>query len=158
MRTGKRDQGRPQILVVDDSPNELKALVIGLKLEGFDVVGVADGNSALNKLNQNDYAIVLIDLMMPQMNGLQLAREIRKAHPGVKTMLMSAYTLSPVQLAKVDVGVIGFVPKPYSFSELVRFIQDKIDWRADVNKTVEALPATDDALHTPMDLASILAV
>ena len=113
MITSLPNEKKPKLLIVDDDPNEMNSLAIGLRLEGFDAVGVNTGTEALALMEQTDYAAVLIDLMMPEMNGLQLARRIRSDHPDTITIMMSAYHLSPVQLAKADTGVVGFVPKPF---------------------------------------------
>jgi len=64
--------------------------------------------------------------MLSDMNGLKLARNLRYSFPNVKTILMSDYLLSPVQLAKADTGVVGFVPKPCRLEELARFIHIKL--------------------------------
>ncbi len=119
-------EDKPRILVVDDDPNQLRALVIGLNLEGFEAVGVTDGGSALEMLAQDNFRVALFDLMMPSPNGLQLARQIRSTHPRVITILMSAYQLSATQLNKADVGVVGFIPKPSRFEDIVAFIHDKL--------------------------------
>lgn len=118
--------GKPQVLIVDDNPGEVRALRIGLDYEGFETTGVTKGADALTKLDEHTYSVVLIDMMMPGMNGLELARAVRAAHPRLPTILMSAYHLSPVQLARADTGAVGFVPKPFDFEELVRFIRRKI--------------------------------
>ena len=123
--------GKPRVLVVDDNPGEVKALRIGLDLEGFSVTGVTGGKEALSQLADEHYSLVLIDMMMPGMNGLELARAVRSAHPATPTILMSAYHLSPVQLARADTGAVGFVPKPFDFEELVRFIRRKIGLSAE---------------------------
>jgi CheY-like chemotaxis protein len=127
--------GKPRVLVVDDNPGEVKALRIGLDLEGFLVTGVTAGRDALTQLGEHPYALVLIDMMMPEMNGLELARAVRDAHPTIPTILMSAYHLSPVQLARADTGAVGFVPKPFDFEELVRFIRRKIGLGAERETT-----------------------
>jgi DNA-binding NtrC family response regulator len=151
----KKKQTR--VLVVDDDPNEMKSLVIGLKLEGFNALGTASGADALEALDRQSYSVVLIDLMMPKMNGLQLARAVKSAHPNTIMLLMSAYHLSPVQLARADTGVVGFVPKPYSFEELVRFIHLKL-YPDDVESNSHSIPpsvTTDNGLHNPIDVSSI---
>jgi len=140
-----------RILVVDDDPNEMKSLVIGLRLEGFDSAGAASGPAALNLLGKTRFDAVLLDLMMPEMNGLQLAREIRARFSSIVTILMSAYHLSPIQLARADAGVVGFVPKPFSFEELVRFIGQKLDPKG--GKDRPAVPrAKENGLHNPVDV------
>lgn len=149
-RSGKRYR----ILVVDDEPNEMRSLVIGLKLEGFDADGASNGHIALEMLNEKEYSVVIIDLMMPEMNGLQLARAVRRAHPEITTIMMSAYHLSPVQLAKADTGVVGFVPKPFSFDELVRFILRKVDPQTPV-KVGSFSPGGNRELNAPIDIAGV---
>lgn len=143
-----------KILVVDDDINEMRSLVIGLKLEGFEAEGATSGQDALVKLEDGCYVAVIIDLMMPEMNGLQLARAIRATFPSITTMLMSAYHLSPVQLARADTGVVGFIPKPFCFEELVRFIHTKID--PDAAGEMISSGDTDRGLHTPIDVSAVV--
>jgi CheY-like chemotaxis protein len=126
-----RANGKPAILVVDDNPGEVQTLRIGFDLEGFEVAGVTTGEEALARLTAGSYSVVLIDMMMPGMNGLELARAVRESHPRTPTILMSAYHLSPIQLSRADTGAVGFVPKPFDFDELVTFIRRKIGVYAD---------------------------
>ena len=143
------------ILVVDDDPNEMRSLVIGLRLEGFDAVGAPGGTEAMTMLRDGNYCAVLIDLMMPEINGLQLARTIRASYPLMTTILMSAYHLSPIQLARADTGVVGFVPKPFCFDELVRFIQSKIDPDGP-RKASHGSPLPGAGLNMPIDVQGVV--
>ncbi|MCP4197310.1 MAG: response regulator [Proteobacteria bacterium] len=152
-----KQKRQTRVLVVDDDPNEMKSLVIGLKLEGFNAIGTSSGADALDALDRQAYSVVLIDLMMPKMNGLQLARTVKSAHPNTIALLMSAYHLSPVQLARANTGVVGFVPKPYCFEELVRFIHLKL-YPNDIETNMTSVPpsvTTDNGLHYPFDVSSI---
>lgn len=144
----------PRILVVDDDTNEMRSLVIGLRLEGFDAVGAGSGDQALRMIEEGNYALVIVDLMMPEMNGLQLARAIRLSFPHVATMLMSAYHLSPAQLSRADTGVIGFVPKPFSFEDLVRFIRAKVGPHVNAQTALAhaLVPRSHDQLHVPVEV------
>ena len=117
---------KTQILVVNDNATELASLAGGLEAQGFQVQGTTDPYLALNILAHSHFDVVLIDLMIPNLNGLQLARKIRDKFPKINTMLMSDYLLSPVQLAKADTGAVGFVPKPCNFKEIARFINGKV--------------------------------
>ena len=117
---------RPVILIVDADAAELKTLRIGFELEGFEVLEAPTVARMNEVLAGNRCHAALVDLMMPESNGLQLARFLRANHPGVATVLMSAYHLSPVQLSRADTGAVGFVPKPFRFETLVQFIRDKI--------------------------------
>lgn len=150
------DQPKPtahSVLIVDDDPNELKALLIGLRLEGFAASGAPSGAAALEALAARRYDVAIIDLMIPDTNGLQLSRAIRDAHPEVTTILMSAYHLSLAQLVRADTGAVGFVPKPFRFDDLVQFVHAKIAQRAE---GAPGTPAGDagrgDGIHSPFEL------
>jgi DNA-binding response OmpR family regulator len=116
----------PRVLIVDDEENQRRALSIGLRLDGFDVLVAASGAEALRVLGGPPAIdLALIDLMMPGLNGLELARQIRRSHPGVRVVLSSAYHLSARQVERADCGAIGFVPKPYKLAELCTFLRSK---------------------------------
>ncbi len=116
---------KTKVLIVNDDPLELNALTAGLEAEGFTVGGTTDPLNALELVSAADYNVVLIDLMISNMNGLQLARRIRDLRPRANTVLMSDYLLSPIQLAKADTGAIGFIPMPCRFTEIADFIREK---------------------------------
>lgn len=145
---------KPSILVVDSDPNELKTLVIGLRLEGFDVHEAPTSVRAVEILKEQNFDAALVDLMMPEMNGLQLARIMRSSNPEITTILMSAYHLSPIQLSRANTGAVGFVPKPFKFDALVQFIRNKIFCLDGEQKTtVEEMPVfSHGGLHTPFDV------
>lgn len=117
----------PRVLIVDDEENQRRTLSIGLRLEGFDVLSAGSSQDALKALATSVPSIdlALIDLMMPGLNGLELARQIRHLFPGVRVVLSSAYHLSARQVERADCGAVGFVPKPYSLAELSGFLRAK---------------------------------
>lgn len=117
---------RSRILVVDDEANQRRTLAIGLRLEGFDVLEAADGEEALELLDGETPDLAIVDLMMPGINGLDLARRLRFRHPLVGIVLTSAYHLSERQVERAGVGALGFVPKPYDIAELAVFLRDKL--------------------------------
>lgn len=108
----------PRILIADDEPNHRRALSISLRLEGYEVEEAVDGQHALEVLAATHVDVVVCDLMMPRVDGLELARRLRFACPGVRVVLMSAYHLTRSQLERAQVGDIGFLPKPYQFTDL----------------------------------------
>ena len=115
-----------RVLIVDDEPNQRRSLAIGLRLEQFEVSEAADGAEALAFFDDGgDVDFAIIDLMMPGINGLDLARRLRRACPRVRVLLTSAYHLSERQVARANVGAIGFLPKPYHMDELVAFLRRK---------------------------------
>lgn len=117
----------PRVLIVDDEENQRKTLSIGLGLEGFEVRVAASGLEALRLLELEPFDLAMVDLMMPGLNGLELARQIRQSFPEVSVVLSSAYHLSARQVERADCGAIGFVPKPYNLSELSEFLRAKAE-------------------------------
>ena len=107
-----------RILIVDDEGNHRRSLSISLRMEGFEVLEAADGQHALDTLKRESVDIVVADLMMPRVDGLELARRLRFAYPRTKMILMSAYHLTRAQIERAQVGEIGFLPKPYQFEQL----------------------------------------
>jgi two-component system, OmpR family, KDP operon response regulator KdpE len=140
------------VLVVDNDSNELKALIIGLKLEGFAVSGAASSAAALEALAGSSFDVALIDLMIPETNGLQLSRAIRAAFPHVTTILMSAYHLSLAQLIRADTGAVGFVPKPFRFDDLVQFVHAKASRMPSAPVAKRAFGENENGLHSPIEL------
>ena len=116
-----------RVLIVDDEENQVRVLAMGLSIEGFDVATARSAEEAMVALaDHDDILLGLFDLMMPGMNGLELARQVRTRHPHVRVVLTSAYHLSERQLERADCGVVGFVPKPYELGELASFLRSKL--------------------------------
>jgi DNA-binding response OmpR family regulator len=116
-----------RVLIVDDEDNQVRALTIGLRLEGFEVGVARDAESALRVLQIEAADVAILDLMMPGTNGMELARKMRDLYPAVRVILTSAYHLSETQLTRADCGVVGFVPKPYVLGELADFLRLKLE-------------------------------
>ena len=115
-----------RVLVVDDEESQVRMLVVGLRTEGFDALGTSEPETVIDLLHAEAVDLALVDLMMPGLNGIELARKIRDAFPCVRVVLTSAYHLSERQLSRADCGVLGFVPKPYVLSELAAFLNQKL--------------------------------
>ena len=116
----------PRVLVVDEQDSQARLVAIGLRVEGFEVETAAGSDAALARLEAQTFDVAILDLMLPGMNGIQLARVVRERHPSTCVVLTSAYHLSERQLARADCGATGFVPKPLDLSELARFLRAKV--------------------------------
>ncbi len=101
-------------------------MAIGLRLEGFQVTVICDGEAALALIDAGDFDAAIVDLMLPGVNGIELARQMRHRRPNTRVLLTSAYHLSENQIRRADCGVIGFIPKPFVLDELADFLRSKI--------------------------------
>lgn len=114
-----------KILIVDDKKNVRNSLSIGLKREGY-YVDVADGAlEAISKMNINDYDVLLSDVRMPDKNGFELAIEIARLHPHVKTILMSAYNFKDYEDRYREVDYCMKISKPFAMNELVNVLENR---------------------------------
>jgi DNA-binding NtrC family response regulator len=116
-----------RILIVDDEANHRRALSISLRMEGYEVIEASDGQHALEVLQREQADVVVADLMMPRVDGLELSRRLRFAHPRTRVILMSAYHLTRTQLERAQAGDLRFLPKPYPFEQLLDLLRDSLD-------------------------------
>jgi DNA-binding response OmpR family regulator len=115
-----------RVLVVDDDLNHLRLLAAGLRLEGFAVEAAADAAEALDRLGRSGFDLAIVDVMMPGVSGLELARRASRDFPDVRIVLMSAYHLSERQVRQASCGAVGFIPKPYRMEELAAYLREKV--------------------------------
>src|SRR5205809_3771640 len=106
------------VLVVEDEPSFAEALTIGLEREGFRVTIVADGASALARFDEVAPDLVLLDLMLPKISGLDVCREIRLKSQ-VPIIMVTAKTSEVDTVVGLEVGADDYVTKPYRLRELV---------------------------------------
>jgi two-component system chemotaxis response regulator CheY len=114
-----------EILAADDSESIRQMVVFSLKREGFSVVEAADGAEALEKARENPFHLVITDLDMPRMNGIQLVQELRKLAGYGKTPILLLTTESDAGLKKEarSAGASGWIIKPFRPDQLVATVQ-----------------------------------
>ena len=120
------------IVVVDDSPDYrlMVRTVLASASETMTVVGeAADGEQALELVRRERPDIVITDLVMPRLNGVELTRRIRQELPQTKIILMSSYTEDAYRLMASDSGADAFVSKQVIASSLLPAIRDAITRR-----------------------------
>lgn len=109
---------RPLVLVVEDEDSFVDALRIGLDREGFDVVTATDGAKALEEFDRARPDLVLLDLMLPKLSGIDVCRQLR-ARSEVPIIVVSAKSEEIDTVLLLEMGADDFVTKPYRLRELV---------------------------------------
>jgi PAS domain S-box-containing protein len=114
--------GPAHVLIVDDEIDVLRATEQVLVALGFRVSAHSDGATALSSFRESwsQYDLVLLDVMMPQMDGPSILREMRRIHPGVRAVFYSGYPLSCDCARLVDEGNAVFLAKPFTMTELTQ--------------------------------------
>ena len=110
-----------RVLIVDDEQNVRRTLAVGLRLSGFEVEEAGGSDTAMAVLQRDGhFEVALVDLMLPDVNGLDLARWIRGRCPDTVVILMSGYHLSERQIERADAGIAAFLAKPFMVDDAVR--------------------------------------
>lgn len=125
-----------RLLLVDDDPGLLKLLGMRLVSEGYSVVTAESGPEALRVLGREKVDLVISDLRMDEMDGLQLFSEIQKGHPGMPVIILTAHGSIPDAVAATQQGVFSFLTKPVGKDALYKAIDEALEQRS---------PATDEA-------------
>jgi DNA-binding response OmpR family regulator len=116
---------RQRIMVIDDDQNMLKLLDRTLEMEGYDTVVFADGSSALNLLSEVNPDLVILDIMMPGLDGLQTLDLIRE-HSNVPVIMLTARHEIEILQKALFMGADDYVNKPFNTRSLVARIQAKL--------------------------------
>lgn len=112
---------RPRVLIVDDEEAILELLEYNLKKEGFEVVRAADGRTALATAFQQDFQLIILDLMLPDMDGLDICRQLRTEArtKAVPLIMLTARSEVPDRIAGLDLGADDYMTKPFHAGELM---------------------------------------
>jgi len=118
-------KGEKKILIADDEPNSLETLRQRLEFEGLSVVTATDGEETLKKVKEDKIALLLLDVMMPKVNGYQVCREL-KQDPETKNIPIVLLTAKAQESDKFwgkETGADDYVTKPYDLDELIKKIE-----------------------------------
>jgi two-component system response regulator HydG len=120
----KPDASRPLLLVVDDEMPVLKVLERLAARIGFDVVTCASGADAMRTLMRKPADLAMVDLRMPDVNGLDLLKQIRAAVPSCEVILMTAYAAVDSAVEAIKLGAREYLTKPFDFDRLKQVLED----------------------------------
>ena len=108
-----------RVLVVDDEPNITELVSIGLRYEGFDVSSAHDGRGALRAVRELKPELVILDVTMPDIDGLEVVRRMRAENIWVPVIFLTARDAVEDKIAGLTVGGDDYIAKPFSLDELV---------------------------------------
>jgi two-component system response regulator RegX3 len=109
---------QPVVLVVEDEPSFVEALTIGLTREGFRVISVTDGFEAVQRFDEVQPDIVLLDVMLPRLSGIDVCRQLRK-RSHVPIIMVTAKGAEIDTVVGLEVGADDYITKPYRMREVV---------------------------------------
>jgi DNA-binding response OmpR family regulator len=130
----------PKILIVEDEPNMRMGLKDNLEFEGYNVDFADNGEDGLKKILENKYDLILLDVMMPKMSGLDVCRKAREKSITTPIILLTAKGEEVDKIVGLEIGADDYVTKPFSLRELLARIKailrrsEKVDAKGDVAK------------------------
>lgn len=154
--------GPDRILVVDDEPRMRESVKALLAAEGYAVTEAADGPTALAHLREDPADLVLADLSMPGMSGIDLVDRLREEHPGTAVIIFTGYGTLQTAVEAIRRGVVDYIVKPFDFETLrqsvaralqsveqKRLLAQTTEELEDAKKTLEVLAITDELTGLP---------
>jgi two-component system alkaline phosphatase synthesis response regulator PhoP len=120
-----------KILVVEDESHLAKGLKFNLEREGYEVVVAGDGEAALEFMKEQTFDLMILDLMLPKMGGIEVAKSIRKTNTRFPILMLSAKSTEEDKSAGLEVGADDYLAKPFHLPELllrVKGILRRCEW------------------------------
>ncbi|SFP91593.1 response regulator transcription factor [Hymenobacter arizonensis] len=116
----------PHILIVDDEPNIVMSLEFLMRKNGYQVGIARNGTEAMAAIEQTPYDLVLLDIMMPDVDGYQVCRVLRQRpdRAGTKVIFLSAKSREPDIRKGYEVGADLYIPKPFSTRQLMEKVRE----------------------------------
>lgn len=112
-----------KILLVEDEPKVAAFIKKGLEEQAYDVDQAFDGYFGRKLAVENDYDLIILDVILPNMNGLEVCREIRKHNPSVSILMLTALGNTDDKISGLDSGADDYLVKPFEFKELLARIR-----------------------------------
>jgi len=123
------DEEKTTILVVDDDPYTLESISSLLNEHGYSVVACENAADAMAKLQENRIDVVLTDIKMPVMTGIELLEKIHNLNPEIPVILMTAFAEIDMAVDAIKKGAFDFITKPYKHEYLVYTVEKAIKYR-----------------------------
>ncbi|HEY3089429.1 MAG TPA: response regulator transcription factor [Jatrophihabitantaceae bacterium] len=116
-----------RMLVVDDEQRICRFVARALEACGYRVDMVADGTDALRAIEANDYAVIILDLLLPGMDGYEVLRRIVDADPAQRVLVLSAVGDVESRVRCLRIGAVDYLAKPFAIAELVERVKRRVD-------------------------------
>lgn len=109
----------PKVLIVEDDPTMAEMVAYNLRRQGIEVETVAEGTAGLRKGDERETSMVVLDLMLPGLDGIQVAEQLRKKRPDLPILMLTARGEEEMMLKGFASGADDYLTKPFSMEELV---------------------------------------
>ncbi|MDT4892319.1 MAG: two-component system, OmpR family, response regulator [Pseudonocardiales bacterium] len=115
------------VLVVDDEQRICRFVARSLQAHGYHVDSAATASDALRQLSANDYALIILDLLLPDLNGYEVLRRVVEADPKMRVLVLSAVGDVESRVRCLRLGAVDYLTKPFAIAELVERVKRRVD-------------------------------
>jgi len=129
----------PRIMVVDDEEKVRRYLSGLLKNRGYEVETAEDGIAALEKLNQTDFDLVLLDVLMPGPDGIEVLKEIKRLKPITEVIMLTGNASVSTGVEGIRLGAFDYLLKPLDLNALSECLKEALKWKRFREKGASAL-------------------
>jgi DNA-binding response OmpR family regulator len=119
-----------RILVVDDEQRICRFVARALEANGFQIQVAANGHDALRLVEAEDYAVIVLDLLLPGLDGYEVLRRVIRANPAQRVLVLSAIGDVESKVRCLQMGAVDYLPKPFAIAELIARVRRRIDDRS----------------------------
>ena len=116
-------ENRNKILIIEDDPNIVELVEIHLKDMGYELDRATDGQAGLKKVRDNDYPLVILDLMLPELDGLEVCKRIREEDKHTPILMLTSKSEELDKVLGLELGADDYITKPFSIRELMARIK-----------------------------------
>lgn len=146
-----------KVLVVDDEPDAVELVSFNLKAAGYEVVTADDGNEAVKRARQHVPDLVLLDVMLPEVDGLEVCKLLRRdpVTAGVPIIMLTAKAAEIDRVLGLELGADDYMTKPFSPRELVLRVKNLLKRRQAADEKLETLSIGDLFIDIPRHLVTV---
>jgi len=134
---------KTRVLIVDDEEKFSQPLAERLSLRDYDVTTSQSGEDAINQIKKFNYDVVVLDVLMPGMGGIETLREIKKIKPLTEIIMLTGHATVETAIEGMKLGATDFLMKPCETEDLVSKIQKAHDRKADQEERIREAKAQD---------------
>jgi DNA-binding NtrC family response regulator len=120
-------QDHPRLLIVDDEKIALKNLEHVMKKEGYEVVGTQSGQNALKMLEEQNFDVVLSDLKMEKVDGMQILKRCNELHPETEVIMITGYATLESAVESMKQGAFYYIAKPFKLDEVRKVVKEALE-------------------------------
>jgi two-component system, OmpR family, alkaline phosphatase synthesis response regulator PhoP len=140
------------ILIVEDDPDICDLIEIHLNDIGYDLDRAADGEAGLDKIQQNSYALIILDLMLPKLDGLEVCKRTRELDKQIPIVMLTSKSEELDKVLGLELGADDYITKPFSVRELTARVKALLRRAGPVTEPTDEAPRQLDYGHLSIDL------